>query len=90
VDVEPALADIIEGSPDDLLQTGDPSLLSCVEPNVGDAGGLDLFEFFNSQALLVGAIEDPVVGQQLVALCPDLDHGSDGLLFDVQRLEAEV
>jgi hypothetical protein len=48
VDVEPALADIIEGSPDDLLQTGDPSLLSCVEPNVGDAGGLDLFEFFNS------------------------------------------
>jgi len=48
VDVEPALADIVEGIPDDLLQTADPSLLSSVEPDVGDARGLDLFEFFDS------------------------------------------
>jgi len=48
VDVEPALADTVEGSSDDLLQTRNPSLLSSVEPDVGDARGLDLFEFFDS------------------------------------------
>jgi hypothetical protein len=51
VDVKPSLADITERALDDLLKATYPSLLTGVELNLGNTGGLDLFEFFNTQCL---------------------------------------
>jgi hypothetical protein len=48
VDVEPSLADITERALYDLLEATDPTLLTGVELNLSNAGGLYLFEFFDT------------------------------------------
>ena len=51
MDVEPALTYLSEGALDNSLKLADPTLLSGVELDLSDAGGLDLFEFLNSEGL---------------------------------------
>ena len=48
MDVEPSLADITERALYDLLEATDPTLLTGVELNLSNAGGLYLFEFFDT------------------------------------------
>jgi hypothetical protein len=52
---------------------------------------LDLLELLDSQSLALNRyIVDLVVSQELIALSTDLNHGSDYLFLDEERVEAEV
>lgn len=51
MDVKPSLADITERALNDLLKAAYPTLLTGVELNLGNAGGLDLLEFFDTECL---------------------------------------
>ena len=51
MDVEPTLTYLSEGALDNSLELADPTLLSGVELDLSDAGGLDLFEFLHSEGL---------------------------------------
>ena len=50
MNVEPSLSDFGEGGLDNLFKATNPSLLSCVELDLSDAGTLNLFEFFDTQS----------------------------------------
>jgi hypothetical protein len=91
VDVEPSLADITERALNDLLKATYPTLLAGVELNLGNAGGLDLFEFFDTQSLSFNRhIIDVVIKEQLVAFSSDFNHGLDDFLLDEEGVEAEI
>jgi hypothetical protein len=91
VDVEPSLAHIAERALYDLLEAADPTLLTGVELNLSYAGGLYLFEFFDTQCLSFNRhIVDVVIEEQLVAFSPDFDHGLNHLLLDEEGVEAEI
>lgn len=66
-------------------------MLTGVVFNSGDARGLDLFEFLNTEGLTLNRhLVDAVILQQLVALGADIDHSLDDLFFDEEGVEAEI
>ena len=91
MNIKPSLADLSEGILNNLFKSADPPLLASVELNLCDAGGLDLFKFFDTESLpLDGDVEDAVVLKKLVALSSDFNHRLNNLLFDEEGVKAEV
>ena len=91
MDVEPSLADITERALNDLLEATDPTLLAGVELNLSNAGGLYLFEFFDTKCLSFNRhIVDVVIEEKLVAFSSDFDHSLNHLLLDEEGVEAEI
>ena len=91
MDIEPSLADIAERALDYLLKATYPTLLAGVELNLGNAGCLDLFEFFDTKSLSFNRhIVDVVIEEKLVAFSSDFDHSLNHLLLDEEGVEAEI
>ena len=90
MDVEPTLADCIESGFDDLFKSSNPSSLPTVVADSCDARSLNLLELIDSSGLWVRDVEDLVLLEKSVAFSSDFNHGLDGFLFDVKRLEAEI
>lgn len=51
MNVEPSLSYLSERVLNNFFKSAYPTLLTSVEFNLGDARGLNLFEFFNSEGL---------------------------------------
>ena len=89
IDIEPAFANVFERSLDNLLKSADPSLLTSVEFHCGNARILLLLEFFQAIELLELHIEDMVLFEDGIAFLSDLNHSTDDLILDEERIEAE-
>ena len=91
MDVKPSLADIADRTLNDLLQATNPTLLAGVELNLGNAGGLDLFEFFDTQCLSLNRhIIDAVIKEELVAFSSNFNHGLNDFLLNEEGVKAEI
>lgn len=92
MDIKPTFADTRELGLDDGLQTADPPCFSGCVLQLSDLSPLIRQKAFNTEDLVLRLVsgEDSVVCRNVVALFSNFNHGEDYLVFDEERVEAEV
>jgi hypothetical protein len=83
VNIKPTFTNLSEGVFNDFFKAAYPTLLTCVEFDLSNAGPLNLFELFNSKSLsLHGNIVNAVILQQLVAFSSNINHSLNNFLLN--------